>query len=333
MCPSFDPVNSCEYDFFDKGVALFAYAQALPNGQDFSITATFYTEWTSLGGIGGAGRPVGAQTAMTAAVVAGATAANTATVQSYASGAIYSITSGPNKGKIFGVTEPIYDYYNSLSGPLGTLGLPTSEALQVASGVYEQTFEGGAVEYTVGSGPGLLEPVAAIAITGVHTGGSISLNLGQTVTLTANLTAPDGSVLTGRPVSWTSTNSQVVSIQAAANGATAVVTAAGAGAAAVQASSAGVASAKVNFVVTAPCCQIGAGAPTAVAQAFSIALAREQVTAVTPVAAAAARVGSGYVQMVEDAAGNPYLLAEADGASGNIRPIARRWKRRCGRLM
>jgi len=325
-CPSFDPANFCQWDTFDKGVALFAYSQAITAGQNFSITGAFYTEWIALGGITGPGRPVSAQVAsQVAAPIPPAAAGTQYTVQSFgvpnsggAAGGIYSITSGANKGKIFGVIEPLYDLYVSLGGPSGQLGLPTSEALQInSSGLVQQNFEGGALQYTAATGPTLLVPVASVKLGGAAPGSSTALSLGQTVTLTATPFAPDGiTALTGRPVSWTTTNAQVVSVQAtpAANGApaSAVVTAVGPGAASVQASSGGVASAKVNFVVTAPCCQIGDGAPANVQQAFVSALARNRITVAAPVPSPAMRVANGYVQMLPAAGGSLVMVAQSD---------------------
>ena len=300
-CPFFDPANSCEYDFFDKSYALFAYASALPTGQNFSIATTFYTEWTSLGGMNGPGRPVSAQTAITAST------ATTATVQTFASGAIYTINSGVNKGKIFGVIEPLYDLYVSQSGPSGSLGLPTAEVIQVSTGVYRQTFEGGALQYTSSGGPILQFPVASVQVGGPTVASNVTLSLGQTLTLSATVFDTHGTAVTDRPVSWASTNSKVVSIQA--SGFTAVLTAAGGGAASVTASAQGVTSAKFNVLVIAPCCQIGDGAPAAVAQAFQDALTRNKLTAQVPVPSAAARVGNGYVQMVQ---------ASGAGVSGQV---------------
>ena len=55
-CPFFDLGNTCTYDFFDKGYALFAYTSPLPGGQSLAITGGYYTGhpeqtflWFSLG--------------------------------------------------------------------------------------------------------------------------------------------------------------------------------------------------------------------------------------------------------------------------------------------
>ena len=312
-CPPFDPVNTCVYGIFDKGVALFAYTASLAAGQTFSVTSTFYTEWAAVGGINGAGRPISAQnTGLTATPIPPATTGTQYTVQNFSAGAIYSITSGVNKGKTFSVIEPIYDAYVAQGGPAG-IGVPTSDAIQVSSsGLIQQTFEGATFQYTAGSNPTLLAPVKSVQLGGVVAGSTTTLNLGQSVTLTATPLDASGSVLTGRLISWLGTNSKVVSISIPAGGATAVVTAVGAGAASVQASSQGVASAKANFIVVAPCCQVGDGAPTAVQQAFQDALTRDKIAVATPVQAPASRVGNGYVQMVQSIAGSVVMLAQSD---------------------
>jgi hypothetical protein len=69
--------------------------------------------------------------------------------------------------------------------------------------------------------------------------------------------------------------------------------------------------------VTAPCCQIGEGAPTAaIQQAFQDAVNRDKLSVQLPAAAPALRVGSGYVQQLLSTAMMPvtYLVAVADGS-------------------
>jgi uncharacterized protein (TIGR03437 family) len=304
----------CAWGIFDRGYALFAFASALPNGAgpNFTVNGTFYTEWTSLGGMNGLGSPVSAQAANVTAtiIVPPATTPTTATVQTFDKGAIYSITRGPNTGRIFGVMQPIYDLYQNQSGPLGTLGFPITERFQVSPGVYRQNFEGGALQFQAGSDPSVLLPVVSVALAGAQGGSTVNLNVGQSLTVTATPMTTAGEA-PDRPVSWTSTNGRVVSIQA--TGGTAVITAAGSGAATVQAVSQGVSSARVNFIVTAPCCQIGEGAPSAVQQAFQDALTRNKLSVVSPLPAPVERAGGGYVQMAPSADGRSvYLLALSD---------------------
>ncbi|MBZ5626251.1 MAG: hypothetical protein LAQ69_47340 [Acidobacteriia bacterium] len=306
-CPFFDPANSCLYDLFDNGYALFAYANPLATGQNFTIRQAFYTDWTKLGGISGPGRPVDVETAITAST------ATTATVQTYAYGAIYSISSGINKGKTFGVVEPLYDLYVSQNGPTGTLGLPSSEVVQVSTSVFRQTFEVGALQYTSSGGPTVLLPVATVGLVGGPAGNSQTLSLGQTLSVTAVPTSSTGVILTDRPVSWSTTNGRVISIQP--SGQSAVLTAVGGGAASVTASSGGVTSARLTFTVIAPCCQIGDGAPPSVQQAFQDAITRNKLSVEVPAPSAATRVGNGYVQMVSSSDPNSpavYMLTKSD---------------------
>jgi len=312
-CPGFDPANNCQYAYFDKSYVLFSYGVALATGQNFAISAGYYTEWVAQGGITGLGRPVDVVTTITAVPVAPATTGTTASVQTFANGAIYTITSGPNKNKVFGVSEPMWDLYVAQLGPTGTLGLPTSESIQISNGVYQQTFEGGSLKYGNGGPPVVQLPVASVGLIGAPSSGTANLNLGQTLAVTAAPVASTGAALTDRPVSWSTTNGKVISIQA--SGQNAVLLAIGGGTASVTASSGGMTSPKLTITVFAPCCQLGDGAPTAVAQAFHDALTRNRLSIQTPVPAVAQRVGNGYVQMVQSADANApvtYMLAIAD---------------------
>ena len=110
--------------------------------------------------------------------------------------------------------------------------------------------------------------------------------------------------LTDRPVSWSTTNSRVVTITSTKNG-TAVVKAVGGGAASVTAASEGKASQKLNVIVISPCCQVGDGAPPVVQQSFRDALTRNKISVQPPIPSPAARVGSGYIQMVQSADARP----------------------------
>ncbi len=316
-CPSFDPANSCLFQLFDKSYALFVYSNPLgtTGATTFSVTAGIYTEWTALGGAGGIGRPISAPAAVTAALIPPATAGSAATAQTFSGGVIYSITSGSAKGQVHGVTEPIYDMYVADGGPSGSLGLPTSEVIvNVLTGLRKQTFEGGFLQYAPGGTVGTQLPVTAVSLTGATAGATINLNLGQTVTLTATPVDAQGDQLTGLSISWSSTNGQVISIQAQPNSQSAVLTAVGGGTAKVTAASGGITSASVNFVVISPCCQVGDGAPLSVQAAFQTALVRNRITVQTPVPSPATRVGSGYVQMIQSSGTPPvsYLIAQSD---------------------
>src|SRR6185369_869153 len=186
-CPPIDQTNSCTYDFFDKSYVLFAYSQPLFSGQNFTIrnvagstSILFYTEWTARGGIGGLGRPVDVESAITAFPIPPATTGTTATTQPYAYGAIYSITSGLNRNTLFSVVQPIYGVYVNALGPDGSLGLPTSQEIVLSNGDHRQTFEGGVIQYTPGGGgPVIRPPVSSVVLSGVPLGSTLNLNLGQ----------------------------------------------------------------------------------------------------------------------------------------------------------
>ena len=304
-CPVIDQTNSCTYDYFDKSYVLFAYHAPLATGQNFTINGVYYTEWTKQGGIAGLSRPVDVVTTITASTT------TTAGFQDFINGAIYTLTSGTYRGTTVSVLEPIFDLYISSGGPSSTLGLPIAEEIVLSTGDHRQQFEGGILQYTPGGPPTLRPPVTSVILGGAPAGTStITLNLGQSLNLTATPTSSAGQALTDRAVSWVTTNSRVISISA--NGAQAVVKAAGAGAASLLAASEGVTSPKLNFIVIAPCCQVGDGSTPAVQQSFQDALNRNKISAAIPVASPAQRVGNGYVQMVQDTSGATYMLAESD---------------------
>jgi uncharacterized protein (TIGR03437 family) len=313
-CPPIDQTNSCTYDIFDKNYALFAYRVPLSTGQDFTVrtvagnaTITFFTEWTARGGISGLGRPVDVETAVTSP------ATTTATMQAFSNGAIYSISSGTNKNVVFSVLQPIYGLYVANGGPASSLGLPITQEVVLSNGDHRQTFEGGILQYTPGGGgPVIRPPVSSVQIIGAQAGTNLNLTLGQTATLTAIPTSLTAGPLTDRPVSWSTSNSRVITI-AATNG-TAVLKAVGGGAASITASSEGVTSQKINVIVIAPCCQVGDGAPPAVQQSFQDALTRNKILVQPPIPSPATRVGGGYVQVVQSADTPPvtWLVAQSD---------------------
>jgi uncharacterized protein (TIGR03437 family) len=314
-CPTIDQTNSCTYDFFDKSYVLFAYHAPLATGQNFSINGVYYTEWMKQGRITGLGRPVDVVMTIPAAGNPGAASTGTqGAFQSFSNGAIYTITSGTLRNSTFSVLQPIYATYISSGGYTGPLGLPTAEEIVLSDGTHRQTFEGGVLQYIPGDpgGPTQRAAVASVVIGGAPAGNPVKLNLGQTLTLTATPTSAHGDALTDRPVSWSTTNSRVIAVTP--SGLTAVVKATGGGAASLTVASEGVASPKLNFIVIAPCCQVGDGATPAVQQSFNDALTRNRITVVIPVPSPATRVGNGYVQMVQsaDASGASYMLAEGD---------------------
>ena len=156
-------------------------------------------------------------------------------------------------------------------------GCRSARRFQIGGGRSKQNFEGGALQYTGGGDPGIVLPVASVALSGRAAGQQLTLNLGQSLTLTATPmisngadgAGPPGFVEHARTAKWSRSRRPA---------AAAVITAVGGGAASVQAASEGVASAKINFVVISPCCQIGDGAPSSVQQAFQDALTRNKLS-------------------------------------------------------
>src|SRR5439155_14006245 len=105
----------------------------------------------------------------------------------------------------------------------------------------------------------------------------------------------NGNALTDRSIVWSTSNSRIVTVQS--SGYTATIKAVGGGGANIQATSEGKLSSPLPIFVTAPCCDIGAGAPTpAIQQAFQDAVTRNKLTLRLPVPTAVRRVGNGYMQ-------------------------------------
>ena len=317
-CPSVGP-SACTYQLFSgasSNYALFAYTNPLPNGQNCEANADTdcvyikdpeFTKWQALGGVSSSvGLPISVTTNITASTT------TTASQQLFTGGAFYGITSGAASGGYYAVTQPIYTTYQSIQGPSGTLGLPTSNQQNLPNGVYQQTFEGGTIQYTTGNAPVILLPVKSVQIVGPfnYTTG-ITLNLNATATLTANAYSSTGASVIGRAVTWSATNPSVLSLTA--NGDTATVKGIGGGMSNVTATVGGVVSSVFTITVNAPCCTIGYGAPSSVQSAFLDALSRNQLTVTPPVPTGAQRAGSGFIQTMTPAGtSQPVLLAEAD---------------------
>lgn len=309
-CPALRIANACQYQLFDKPYALFVFRNPIANGAtNFATADPYYTKWKGLGGIGSLGPAVSAQTAVTSK------AGTTATVQYFDRGAVYNHTSGTLTGKLFGVRAPIYTLFAANGADQGTLGLPVSDEVTLTNGKIRQSFQGGAIDYDPADpfgGATLRTPVASITVT--TSSNPIKLNLGDTVSLQATLTDASGVPLTDRQVVWLTSDARIVSVQG--SGAIATVKAVGGGSATVQATSEGKTSTTVKFIVTAPCCQIGQGAPTSsITQAFQDAISRNRISVQLPAAGAVSRAGAGYVQEFQDTVtGAPYLVAVSDRA-------------------
>ncbi len=304
------PDASCQYQIYDKGYILFAYLKSGVNGQNFTLRDPFYTKWNALGGIGSLGPVNSAEAAVTSFVSAAA-----ATVQTYKTGALYNITSGVLTGRFVSVGYPVYDLYVANGAHAGFLGYPTGEAVTLAGGGHRQTFEGGSIDYSDTTAPALRLPVKTVAVSSGGT--SIRLNLNDTFNARASALGANGDELTDRSITFVTTNSRVISVQQ--TGATAVLRAVGGGAAIVTAVSEGKISPPITFFVTAPCCQIGEGAPTAaIQQIFLDAVARARLTVRLPAPNPVHRAGSGLVQELQGVDPNAtvrYLVTVADKAA------------------
>ena len=114
------------------------------------------------------------------------------------------------------------------------------KALAIGMATVSATSEGssGSATVTVGAGP-----VASISLQPT----SVTLQRNQTATLTATLKDAAGTVLTGRPITWTSSDTTVARVSA-----TGVVTALGIGAASIAATSEGRTATASVSVVTGP---------------------------------------------------------------------------------
>jgi len=310
QCPALlaFPSNTCQWQPFSSNYALFIYASALPNtAQNFGIRDPFYTKWNSLGGVSRLGPANSAETSVTSQYK------SVATFQTYDQGAIYNITSGVLSGRLPTVQGPIYALYVTNGAQGGSLGLPATDELLLTNGMHQQTFEGGAIQLDPTTGVAVLRP--AIDSLVLAPMGSIHLNLGETRAVQVTPYTTNGIALTDRTVGWSTSNGRVVQIQA--SGYNATLKAVGAGTAVVTVSAEGKTSSPLTVSVTAPCCQVGEGAPTAaIQQAFQDAVTRDKLNVQLPAASPVMRVGSGYVQQLLSTGMNPvtYLLAVADGS-------------------
>ena len=300
--------NPCTFQFFSLNYALFTYAMAIDQGQNFYVRGTYYARWAAAGGITGLGPAASLEQSVTS--VSGAAA----TLQTFARGAFYNITSGASAGRFLTVKAPIYALYVANGAHSGSFGFPTSDETVLPDGKMRQTFERGSIEYAPGQNPVTRFPVSRISLN-VSTS-TIRLNLGATLVVSARAFAPDGTELTDRQIVWTTSNGRVATVTATAG--TATITAVGGGSATIGASSEGKTIA-LSLFVTAPCCGVGEGAPSgAIAQAFQDAVTRNRLKLRLPAQNPVRRLGGGYVQEFLDASPSSivrYLLAKPDGVA------------------
>jgi len=301
------PINSygvCNYQLFTQDYALFVYSS--PSGLSFAVADPFYTEWNNGGGING---PLGVATSATISVTS--EAATAGTQQLFAGGAIYSYTpASATTASTYTVSGTIYSAFAGAGG-FASVGFPTTEEIVLASGQHQQLFENGTILWTPGTTANVLFPIGQIEINNVSS--SLTLPVGGTATLIATVIDMRGNSVTGRNLSWSTSNGNAVTVRS--NGYTAVITAVGAGSARIQATGEGKTSAPIDVTVIGQCCAIGAGAPTqTISQAFQAAAARNNLSVVLPNPTPVVQSGGGYVQTLTAAngSGTTYAIAESN---------------------
>lgn len=306
-CARLAAANSCIYQFFDKNYALFVFSNLVNlTATTFFTRDPYYTKWLATGGLSVLGPAESAETAVTSSTAA------TATMQTFDQGAIFNFTTGLNAGRQIAVKQPVWGVYVANGLVTGALGLPVGEEYILPNGHKRQPFESGTIEYDPATQTAFLRAaVASVAISSVNN--PVKLKVNETATLTAEVTDTTGTPAPDRAVIWTTSNSRIASVQSA--GATATVKGTGGGTATIQAISEGKTSPAVTIVVTATCCQIGEGAPTAaIALAFQDAVTRNKLNIKLPAAGAVTRAGAGYMQTLEaaDGKGTTYIIAVPD---------------------
>ena len=295
------PIGGCQYQTFSNNVVLFVYPSGSGVAANFTLKDPFYSKWLSFGGLNTLGPATSAETAATSTV----NAANKATVQTFSSGQLFNITAGPLNGRFLSIRKPVFGLYTT------SLGFPLAEEMILPNGNHRQSFESGSIEYDPSGNAVLRPPVSSIGLVSKDT--TIRLNLGDSTTVVVRAFAADGSELADRPVTFISSNSRVALVTS--KGVEATVKAVGGGTATLTATAEGKTTPAVTIVVSAPCCQVGEGAPSAaVQQAFQDVITRTRLSVKLPSADRVRRVGNGYVQsfVAADSGTTRYLLALPD---------------------
>ncbi|MBY0505141.1 MAG: hypothetical protein K2X03_14610 [Bryobacteraceae bacterium] len=304
-------INTFQYQFFERNYALFVWSStpdSTSTNTNFALREPFLTRWKALGQLSGLGGMTSVEATITRDIV-------TATQVNFQNGYLFNTTAGPSAGRIVAVREPINSVYRANGGPAGRLGLPLNDELVLANGRRRQTFQGASIEYGGNETPVLRNAVFAVSLTSV---GSVRLNLNDTLPIGTQIVTNAGESVTDRDVSWTTSNSRVIQIAVGANQTgTATLRAVGGGSAFVTATSEGKTSAPLTVFVSAPCCAVGEGAPTAaLQQSFQDAIARNRLTPRLPSASPVQRFGAGYLQeFVTADAATRFVLAKPDSSS------------------
>ena len=294
----------CTFQRFTNNYALFSVPVGNSIGTQFSVSANIYLKWAALGSTAG---PLGIP--LDSVKTTASSLKTTANYQTFTGGVIYEVTSGTNKGLVFSTLGATDGLYQSLNGPAGPLGLPLSDEISLAGNFQRQLFEGGRIQYQKGDMPAVLFPLREVQIFPV---GSIVLQSGLTVTVVAHEFDTLNQEASNRAVTWSSTNGQVVTIQA--NGSTATLKGLGSGYALITAVSEGKISNALLVNVSAPCCGVGEGAPSVfIGQTFQDSVSRNRLSVQIPGPNPVKRLSTGYIQDLLSTDGTThYLLAKGD---------------------
>jgi uncharacterized protein with LGFP repeats len=316
----FDPadnatvINKFQHQVFTRNYALFAWSSPPETSSvatNIVLKDPLYSRWRLLGALGTLGAAVNAEANQTSG------RGTTAAVQKFQFGYLFNMTNGPSAGRIVAVRAPVMALYEANGGPAGRLGFPLNDEININIGnvaAKRQQFEGGSIEYIPGQPPVIRNAVASVVLTVT---GSIRLNLGETASVRASMTTAQGENVTDRDVSWTTSNSRAVTVQVAPGSANQVtLRAVGGGSATVTATSEGRTSLPLTVFVSAPCCAIGEGAPTAaLSQTFLDAVARNRIAVRLPTPNPVRRAGNGFLQDVTLSDGRRALLTKSDASA------------------
>ncbi len=303
-CPT-NTFGTCTYQTFASNYALFVYQSLATN---FTLKGNTYTSWNNAGGITTMGAPVSAAASVTS--ISGVVGSQ----QFFGNGFIAAYPSSSTTAPAYAVTGDLYTAYLQ-AGASAALGFPTAAPVTLnAAGTVRQTFENGRIEQTPGSAPVVLFTVKSLAISAPTA--TLNMQPGDTVSIKAVTLDTRGLPVTGRALSWTSTNGAVASIQGM--GDTAIVKAVGGGAANVYVTGEGLTSVPLSIRVAGVCCAVGEGAPSAASQqAFQAAVSRNSITVTLPATSPATRTGAGYAQTLTaaDGSGKIYVIAQPDNST------------------
>ena len=176
----------------------------------------------------------------------------------------------------------------------------------------QQTFENGRIQWTPGNTPVVIYPVSAVYIIYASQGLYLAAP-GTTATITATTTDTTGAAVTGRALTWSTTNGSVATVLG--NGYSATITAVGTGTANIYVTVEGKTSVPITVTVGSVCCTVGQrrADTAAIGLAFQAAVTRDQLSAgfSFPSASPVTCVGTGYIPE----SGAIAAVAEADGAS------------------